>query len=135
FVFEVRRNRPRRLAGQLSGAVRHTNVQRASNCIAEIRPLSSPACKAPVSHRLNILMRMATPSVALRQRAGRARTAGKLPEVAAAKSFPLALRMPASDLARCLRLGQITGRRHQHLSRATTMRWIIAISLALAAVG
>src|SRR6478609_2043310 len=43
-----------------------------------------------MSHRLNILMRMATSTVVLRQRGQKSRVPHQSPEVAAAQSFPLA---------------------------------------------
>jgi hypothetical protein len=45
------------------------------------------------------------------------------------------LRSPARDLVRGLRWTWLTGRRLSTLLRLTTMRWIIAISLTLVAVG
>jgi hypothetical protein len=121
-------------SGKLSGAARGTDVQCAIIGSPKSRPHVS-SIPPSVSHRINILMRAATSTVALRQRAWRRCTRGEFSQVSAVQSFPLAPPVAAKTLARCLRLTQHTARRHQHLSRPTLMRLIIAISVALAAVG
>jgi hypothetical protein len=88
-----------------------------------------------MSHRLNMLMPKATSAVALRHRLCRESQPHHLSEVAAAQSFSLAPPTAGKTLAHCLRFIQLTDGDIGNLSSHTAMRWIIAISLALAAVG